>query len=248
MSQHRHDEQPDHTAPEERGQDSLPPVRKPSMMTDPDAPLIEQMGGTKGLITSTLPVLAFVPVNAIWGLQPAMWAAIGAAVVLLLWTIVRREKLQPAISGFLAVALCVFIAWRTGSAKGYFLYGIITQAVYAGAFAISALARWPLVGVIWGFLAGHGQEWRKDRHAMKWYAIATWVWAAIFGVRFVLQAYLYNNDDVTWLGVARIAMGWPLAVLGFAVTIFAVDRAGHRQKKSGSDADEQGMTTSDVNN
>lgn len=216
------------------------------MMADPDAPLIEQMGGTKGLITSTLPVLAFVPVNAIWGLQAAMWAAIGAAVVLLVWTLVRREKLQPAISGFLAVALCVFIAWRTGSAKGYFLYGIITQAVYAAAFAISALVRWPLVGAIWGFLAGHGQQWRRDRGAMRWYGIATWTWAVIFGGRFALQAYLYNNDDVTWLGVARIAMGWPLAVLGFAVTIFAVDRAGHRHNKDRSATDAQGMTAEDV--
>lgn len=210
------------------GSDSEPVVTKPSMFADPNTPLLEQMGGIKGLITSSLPVLAFVPVNAIWGLTAAMWAAIVAAIVLLLWTIARREKLQPAISGFFAVAVCVLIAWRTGDAKGYFLYGIITQAVYALVFIISSLVRWPLVGVIWAFVAGIGQRWRSDRRIMGWYHAATWVWAAIFGVRFVLQAYLYSNDDVTWLGVARIAMGWPLAVVGFLVTVIAVERAGHR--------------------
>ncbi|MEH6382502.1 MAG: DUF3159 domain-containing protein, partial [Dietzia cercidiphylli] len=36
---------------------------------------------------------------------------------------------------------------------------------------------------------------------------------------------LYLNDEVNWLGAARIAMGWPLALLAFAATIWAVRRA-----------------------
>src|SRR5690625_2723399 len=144
------------------------------------------MGGIRGLVFSSIPILAFVPVSAFWGLTAAIWSALAVAVAMLGWSLVRRENPQPAISGFIGVAICVFIAWRTGDAKGYFLYGIITQAVYGAAFAVSALVRWPLVGVIWGFVDGRGMSWRRIASARRWYAVATWFWAALFGVRAVL--------------------------------------------------------------
>lgn len=202
------------------------PAPKPrtSAFGDPDASLIDQMGGVRGLVYSSIPVLTFVPINAFWGLTGAIWAALSIAVAMLLWSLVRRENPQPAISGFVGVAICVFIAWRTGSAKGYFLYGIITQAAYAAVFALSALARWPLVGVIWGFLDGKGMAWRRIPPARRWYAVATWIWAALFAIRAVLQYALYLNDEVNWLGAARIGMGWPLAILAFAGTVWAVRR------------------------
>lgn len=200
-------------------------VGRRSAFADPDASLIDQMGGVRGLVFSSIPILAFVPINAIFGLTAAIWSALGVAVAMLAWSLTRRENPQPAISGFIGVAICVFIAWRTGSAKGYFLYGIITQALYAGAFAVSALVRWPLVGVIWGFLDGRGMIWRRSRAARRWYAAATWVWAALFGIRAVLQYALYLNDEVNWLGAARIAMGWPLALAAFVVTVWAVHKA-----------------------
>lgn len=196
-----------------------------SAFGDPDASLIDQMGGIRGLVFSSIPILAFVPINAFWGLTAAIWAALGVAVAMLAWSLARRENPQPAISGFIGVAICVFIAWRTGDAKGYFLYGIITQAVYGTAFAVSALVRWPLVGVIWGFLDGKGMSWRRNAAARRWYAVATWFWAVLFGVRAVLQYALYLNDEVNWLGAARIGMGWPLALVAFLGTVWAVRRA-----------------------
>ena len=45
-----------------------------------EAPTImEQMGGVSGLISSTLPILILIPVNARWGLMPALMAAMGVA-------------------------------------------------------------------------------------------------------------------------------------------------------------------------
>ena len=192
---------------------------------DPDASVLEQMGGVRGLVFSSIPVLTFVPVNGFWGLTAAIWGALGVAVAMLAWSLGRRDNPQPAISGFIGVAICVFIAWRTGDAKGYFLYGIITQAVYGSAFALSALARWPLVGVIWGFLDGKGMAWRRIPPARRWYTVATGFWAALFAIRAILQYVLYLNDEVNWLGAARIGMGWPLALVAFVGTVWAVRRA-----------------------
>ena len=230
---------------EEEQSEGPPPDERPektrkTAFGDPDASLLEQMGGVRGLVYSSIPIIAFVPVNAIWGLAVAIWSALGVGLAMLLWSLVRRENPQPAISGFIGVAICVFIAWRTGSAKGYFLYGIITQAVYGAAFAASALARWPLVGVIWGFLDGKGMAWRRTPAARRWYAVATCFWAALFAIRAVLQYVLYLSDEVTWLGAARIAMGWPLALLAFAGTIWAVRRAMVHEDQSAEPVEPRG--------
>ncbi|MFC4374612.1 DUF3159 domain-containing protein [Nocardia halotolerans] len=189
--------------------------------------LLEQLGGISGLIYSTLPVLVFVPVNTFAGLTAAIWAALGVAGAVLVWRIVQRDPVQPAISGFFGVGLCALIAHRVGEAKGFFLFGIYTSLVYAGVFALSILFRRPLVGVIWGALNGHGRAWRSDPRIRKLYDLATVVWVVVFGARYLVQSQLYDTDHTTWLAVARIAMGWPLTAVALVVTVWAVRRAGH---------------------
>ncbi|WP_083884163.1 DUF3159 domain-containing protein [Nocardia higoensis] len=196
--------------------------------------LLEQMGGFGGIIYSTVPVVVFVPVNSFFGLTAALWAALGTAAAVLVWRLIRRSPIQPAISGFVGVGICAFIAWRMGEAKGYFLFGIYTSLVYAAGFVLSILVRRPLVGVIWGALNGHGSVWRSDRALVRLYDLATATWALVFGARYLVQSQLYDSDQTGWLAAARIGMGWPLTAVAFGVTIWAVRRAGHLPVRSGA--------------
>ncbi|MBF6329741.1 DUF3159 domain-containing protein [Nocardia transvalensis] len=189
--------------------------------------LLEQLGGISGLIYSTLPVVVFVPANALWGLATAIWSALGVAAAILVWRLFRRDPVQPAISGFLGVGVCAFIAYRMGAAKGFFLFGIWASLIYGGAFLVSILVRWPLAGVIWSVLNGHGHEWRSDRRALRLYDLATAVWVVVFGARYLVQNHFYETDSTGLLAVARIAMGWPLTAIALLVTVWAVRRAGH---------------------
>lgn len=195
--------------------------------------LLEQLGGLSGLIYSTLPVLVFVPVNTIVGLTAAIWAALGIAASILVWRLVRREPVQPAVSGFIGVGICALIAHRMGEAKGFFLFGIYTSLIYGAVFLISMLVRWPLVGVIWGVLNGHGTEWRSDRRVVRLYDLATATWVLVFGARYLVQNHFYDNDDTGWLAFARIAMGWPLTAVALVATVWAVRRAGHLPRSGG---------------
>ncbi|MGK8512393.1 DUF3159 domain-containing protein [Nocardia asiatica] len=194
--------------------------------------LLEQLGGFSGLIYSTLPVVVFVPVNSVAGLAAAIWSALGVAAAILIWRLVRRDPIQPAISGFFGVGICAFIAYRMGEAKGFFLFGIYTSLVYAAVFLGSILVRRPLVGVIWGVLNGHGSDWRSDPRAVRLYDLATATWIVVFGARYLVQSQLYDTDRTGWLAFARIAMGWPLTAVALGVTIWAVRRAGHLPAKS----------------
>ncbi|MEH3133201.1 MAG: DUF3159 domain-containing protein [Mycolicibacterium neoaurum] len=187
--------------------------------------ILDQMGGISGLIYSSLPVLVFVPVSTKFGLMPAIWAALGVAALVLVWRLIRRETVQPAVSGFIGVGISALIAWWLGESRGYFAYGIWMSLVYAAVFTVSIVIRRPLVGYAWGWFSGHGRDWRSVRRAVLAFDVATFAWAVVFASRFVVQRHLYDADDVGMLGVARIAMGWPLTGVAAVITWFAIRAA-----------------------
>ncbi|MEU4802387.1 DUF3159 domain-containing protein [Actinosynnema sp. NPDC023587] len=207
--------------------------------TEKQPTLLEQMGGVSGLLYSSLPVVVFVLVNAFAGLMPAIWAALGSAVVIGIVLAVRKGSLQPAISAVFGVGIAAFIAYRTGDAKGFFLFGIWQSLVYGGVFFGSILIRWPLAGVIWSFLNGQGTTWRKDRASVRDYDIATLVWALVFGARFVVQRWLYDEASVGWLATAKLAMGYPLMAIALIATVWAVRRSDKRLKAAQAREEEE---------
>lgn len=203
--------------------------------------LLDQMGGLTGLVSATLPVLVLIPVNNVWGLGPALVAALGVALAISLWRLARKETLQPAFSGLLGVAICAGIAWFTGDAKGYFLYGIWMSLVLFIVAVVSIIVRWPLVGVVWKGLNGDDMGWRTVPQARRSYAYATAGWAAVFIARFVVQRALYDADATTTLGIVRILMGWPLTGIVTLLTIWMVRRANAAvQQAQGGDVTAQG--------
>ena len=187
--------------------------------------ILEQMGGVSGLIYSSLPVLVFVPVSSLFGLKWAIGAALGVAALILVWRLIRRETLQPAVSGFFAVGVSALIAYLVGESKGYFLLGIWSSLVYAGVFALSVVIRRPIVGYAWGWVNGRDRDWRGVRRAVVAFDVATCVWALVFGARFLVQNRLYDDDQTGLLGVARIAMGWPLTAVAALATYLAIRTA-----------------------
>ena len=191
------------------------------------AAVLDQMGGIRGLIYSSLPVVVFVPVSTAFGLLPAISAAVAVATLILLWRLLRRDSVQPAISGFFAVGVSALIAYLVGASKGYFLLGIWMSLFWAVVFTVSVVIRRPVVGYIWGWVNTHDRRWRGVRRAVLVFDVATLVWVAVFTARFVVQHHLYDADKTGWLGVARIAMGWPLTAVAALVTYLAI-RAAQR--------------------
>lgn len=184
--------------------------------------LLEQVGGVPGLIYSSLPVVVFVPTSSAFGLRVAIAAALAVAAAVLGWRLMRRESAQPAVSGFFGVAVCALVAYLMGETKGYFLLGIWTSLLWAAVFAVSVLVRRPVVGYLWSWVTGQDRGWRQVRRAVYVFDIATLTWVLVFGSRFIVQRLLYDAGQTGWLGVARIAMGWPLTALAAVATYVAV--------------------------
>jgi hypothetical protein len=184
--------------------------------------LLAQVGGVGGLIYSSLPVVTFVLVSSLSGLLPAIASALGVATLVLVWRLIRRESTQPAWSGFAGIAACALIAYLVGQSKGYFLLGIWMSLLWAVVFALSVVIRRPAVGYAWSWAGGRDRGWRGVPRAVYAFDIASLCWTLVFAARFVVQRLLYDADQTGWLGVARIAMGWPLTVLAALATYAAI--------------------------
>ena len=115
--------------------------------------VIEQLGGWRGMADATVPTLAFIVANSIDGLRTGIWAALGAALVIFLIRLVRRESVQQAVSGLFGVGIAVAIAAASGQARDFFVLGIVRNALIAVVLFGSIAFRRPLVGVISEFLA-----------------------------------------------------------------------------------------------
>jgi hypothetical protein len=190
--------------------------------------LWERTGGVTGLVQSSLPPTVLVLANSWWGRYPAIAAAVGAGVLVTLVRAARRQSLRPAFGGFVGVAVSGFLAARSGEARDFFLADIWWYFVAAVVLAASILLRRPLVGVLWSAMQGVGMWWRHDRPSLRRYDIATGVLAAVFAARFLVQHRLYENNEVGWLTVSKIAMNYPLWAAALVVVVWAVRRADHR--------------------
>ena len=199
-----------------------------------EALLARAIGGWRGVIDSGLPAAVFVTAYVISGnqLTRSVWCAIGAGALIAVWRLVRRESLQQVIAGFVGIAVSAFVAARTGKAEDFFLPGLLLNLAYGAAFLISILVRWPLVGILVGFLTGERTAWRRDPLLRRSYAAVSWIWVGMFFSRVVIQVPLYLAGWVTGLGIARIILGWPL-FLGCAYVSYLVLRptlVAHRAK------------------
>jgi hypothetical protein len=115
--------------------------------------VLDQLGGWRGMVDASLPTVAFIVANALGGLWTGIWAAIGAAFLIFLLRLVRRETVQQAVSGLFGVVVAVAIAAVSGHARDFFVFGILRNAAIGVVLVGSVLVRWPLVGVIAEFLA-----------------------------------------------------------------------------------------------
>ncbi|GAB7051968.1 DUF3159 domain-containing protein [Catenuloplanes indicus] len=186
--------------------------------------LWERAGGFAGLVQSSLPPVALVAANGLWGLHPAIAVAAGVALAVAVWRAFRGQSLRPAAGGLAGVVIAGSLAARSGEARDFFLADIAWYGVAAVLLAISIMVRRPLVGVLWSVLRGAGPSWRHDPVSLHGYDLATAVLAAVFATRFAVLYRFYAQDEVGWLTVSKILLNHPL----WALAIWAARRSDRR--------------------
>ncbi len=209
--------------------DDATPERRTDLRETYRKQMLDSIGGWTGTVITAVPPVVFVVVNAVTDLRPAIFAAIGSAVVLAVYRLIRRQSVQQAVTGVFAVVVAAVIAARTGQARGYFLLGIWSSFAYAAAFGLSTLVRRPIVGLLWEFLeptpGDDDRPWYRRRVLVRAYDLATLAATVVFLARGLVQLALFRHNATGWLAFARIAMGYPLYIAAVGFGFWVVTRA-----------------------
>lgn len=172
------------------------------------------VGGVRGIVEAVAPGMVFIVAFLLTGqLVVPLVAALSVAGLATVLRLVQGTPVTQAIGGLLGVGVGVLMAWRSGQAQDFYLWGLLVNAAYVIVLLPALALRWPVVGVVVALLRGQDMGWRTDparRPARQAYTWATWAWIALFLSRLLVQVPLYLAGEVAWLGVARLVMGVPL--------------------------------------
>ena len=175
------------------------------------AALVQAVGGVRGILEAVLPGLVFLLLYTFTKNVPlALGLSVGIAVVFVVARAVTRSATSLAIGGLVGVALSAVITLATGRAENNFLLGFWLDAGYGAVLLVSMIARWPLVGVVLGYLLGDGTSWRADRRKFRVMQVITGIVGVLFAGRLVVQLPFYFSGDVEVLGTLKLLMGVPL--------------------------------------
>ncbi|GAB1646253.1 DUF3159 domain-containing protein [Krasilnikovia sp. MM14-A1259] len=195
-------------------------------MTQPES-LAGLLGGRRAAMDATVPPAVFVVGWLVAGhsLGIGAVAAIGAAIGVAAWRLRRGHRPRAVLVGLLGVCVAALAALRTGRAEDFFLLQLVSNAASALAWALSIVVRWPLLGLVVGVVLGQRTRWRRDPALLRAYAYGSWVWVAQYAVRVAVFLPLYASGQVVALGVARIALTWPLVAACLAASWWVIRRS-----------------------
>jgi len=177
------------------------------------------------MLEGAIPTLGF---TITWvsshNLKAALWVSLGLAVGALILRIVQRSTVQFVFNAIIGIAIAAVFALRSGRAEDAFLPGLIYNSVYAVVLIFSVLVRWPLLGFVIGSVTGDPTEWHRDKRLVALCSRLTLVLAAPCVIRVVVQYPLWATHHAGWLGIAKLAMGWPLQLLSLAIMAWMLGR------------------------
>ncbi|MGC4112559.1 MAG: DUF3159 domain-containing protein [Nocardioides sp.] len=200
------------------------------------------LGGRRGVVETALPTLTF---TLTWLLTRQLGIALGAsvaiAVIELGARLVQRQTVKFCVNSLVGIglgSLFVYLAASRGGdandqALAYFVPGLLYNAGYAVAIALTCLTGWPLVGFVIGSVTGDPTAWHEDRQVVRLCSKLTWLLVVPCAVRAVVQGPIWlaghsgsisAETAVTILGVLKVVMGWPLQLAALAAMSWLLSR------------------------
>lgn len=111
--------------------------------------MLDSVGGVRGLIEATAPGLIYLVVYVTTGqLAPALISSLGVAALMVIVRLIQRTPVTMAFSGIFGVAIGLFIAWKSGDASDFYVWGLLVNLAYIIALGVSLVVRWPAVGLM----------------------------------------------------------------------------------------------------
>ncbi|MBV2366600.1 DUF3159 domain-containing protein [Streptomonospora nanhaiensis] len=207
------------------------PVSEQTVEAVVRAQLSKALGGKRGMVEAAIPTLTFtVAYMASQELRLSLVLSVGVAVVLAVIRLIQRTSVQFVVNSLFGIGIAAVFALRSGDAEDFALPGIIYNAVYAAVLTLTVLIRWPAIGLLIGAVTGDPTGWRDNPAVVRLSSRLTWLLVLPCVVRVAVQLPLWAAESYgvantfAFLGIAKIAMGWPLQVAALAAMVWLLAR------------------------
>ena len=190
-----------------------------------EAALFEAFGGVRGMVETTVPGLVFVAIYTVnRDITSSAIAALALSVAMGVARLAKHDTLKHAFSGIFGVAFGAVFAMMSGNAKNFYLPGMLYTLGLAVAYIVSAMAGWPLLGLILGPIFKENLSLKKRNPGrLRAYTKASWAWGLILLAKSAILFPLYWWGNATQLGWVKVALGIPPFLLSVYLTwIFLV--------------------------
>lgn len=164
-------------------------------------------------IDAILPPIVYVIVNAVFGLPPAVIAAVLFATALGAIRIFKGQKWVYALGGLLGVGIAAGLALLTRNAASYFIPAMVSSGVFLIGAVVSNLIGKPLAAWLSHLTRSWPLDWFWRSDVLPAYREVTWVWGLFFAMRLTVQYMLFQQGQAETLAWANTFQGWPVTIL-----------------------------------
>jgi len=173
--------------------------------------LLSSVGGVQGLIETTLPGFLYVLSYSIFrNLTISIALVVGAVIALSVRHFLKKRPVTQLLGSLVAIGIAIALTLRPGGqAQDFYLKDFWINGAYGTALLFSILIRFPLVGVLVGFLTNQGLNWRKEPRKVRYFDLVTLLWVGLFATRLAVELPLYFSGNVVILGFVKIVLGLP---------------------------------------
>ena len=183
------------------------------MIADKSREVIEEFRtvviGRSSFSDSILPPILFVVLNALLGLRVATWGSFITVVLIAGARLARGQSPKYALGGLGGMVMAVVVARLLGRAEGYFLPGIVSGFGTVLVALVSLVLRRPMVAWTSYIARRWPWDWYWHPRVRPAYSEVTWIWAAFFAARSLLQFAVFQSETVELLAPTKFLTGWP---------------------------------------
>jgi hypothetical protein len=169
--------------------------------------------GRGKILDSLIPPIVFLIFNALLGFNAALGASLGAALLIGIFRLFKRQPLIYAFGGLGGVLVAVVIARVLGRSEGFFLPGLVTGSLTVLICLVSVLIKRPLVAWTSYLTRRWPLDWYWHDRIRPAYSEVTLAWMLFFGLRLLLQFQLFQEQATQVLGWVQLLTGWPALIL-----------------------------------
>ncbi len=171
------------------------------------------VAGRHKIMDSMLPPLTFVIVNALAGVDYALWSSLGIALAFTMWRLIKGQSVGYAMGGLGGVLAAIVIAKLLDRGEGYFIPALASGTLTLGVCLVSIIIKRPLVALTSHITRGWPLDWYWHPKVIAAYQEVTFLWTIFFALRLMVQIILFQDAESSFFAIVNVILGWPALIL-----------------------------------